>query len=108
MTALKERGLLFLDSRTSAQSVAGRVARQEGLPVLVRDVFLDHEPTAEFVTQQLAELEAVALRKGYAIGIGHPQPYTMEVLERWLASARSRGFEIVPLTAILKRRGELG
>ena len=50
----------------------------------------------------------MALRKGYAIGIGHPQPYTMEVLERWLASARSRGFEIVPLTAILKRRGELG
>jgi polysaccharide deacetylase 2 family uncharacterized protein YibQ len=108
MAALKERGLLFLDSRTSARSVAGGVARRAGLPVIARDVFLDHEPTSSFVVQQLEELETIAQRRGYAVGIGHPQSYTLEVLREWIPSARERGFVIVPLTAIVMRRGEVG
>ena len=108
MVAARERGLMFLDSRTSAKSVAGRVAREHGLPVLTRDVFLDHEPNEDFVRKQLAELERLAEKRGYAIGIGHPQDYTLSVLRTWIASAQARGFEIVPLTAIVKRRGDLG
>lgn len=108
MAALKQRGLLFLDSRTSSQTMAGQAARRAGVPLAARDVFLDHVPTSAFVREQLAELEAVAERRGYAIGIGHPHGYTLEVLRRWLPEAQARGFEIVPLTAIVKRRGEVG
>jgi polysaccharide deacetylase 2 family uncharacterized protein YibQ len=108
MAALKQRGLLFLDSRTSSQTMAGQAARRAGVPLAARDVFLDHVPTSAFVREQLTELEAVAERRGYAIGIGHPHGYTLEVLRSWLPEARARGFEIVPLTAIVKRRGEVG
>ncbi len=108
MAALKQRGLLFLDSRTSSQTVAGQVARGAGVPLASRDVFLDHIPTSAFVREQLTELEAVAQRRGYAVGIGHPHGYTMDVLRDWLPQAKARGFEIVPLTAIVKRRGEVG
>jgi polysaccharide deacetylase 2 family uncharacterized protein YibQ len=108
VAALKKRGLMFLDSRTSGRSVAGEEARAAGLPVAFRDVFLDHEPNGAFVRQQLKLLEHIAARQGFAVAIGHPHGFTLSILEKWLPDAKARGFAIVPLTAIVKRRGQIG
>ena len=35
-------------------------------------------------------------------------PRTDTELEKWLPDAKARGFAIVPLTAIVKRRGQIG
>ena len=43
MAELRARGLLFLDSRTTAQSVAAAEAQRLGVPHAERDVFLDNE-----------------------------------------------------------------
>ncbi|HYC12703.1 MAG TPA: divergent polysaccharide deacetylase family protein, partial [Stellaceae bacterium] len=40
---LKARGLLFIDSRTSASTTGAEVARELGVPNASRDVFLDYE-----------------------------------------------------------------
>lgn len=101
---LKNRGLLFLDSRTALDSVAASVARAADLPHAIRDVFLDNEQSAEYVNARLAETEAVARRRGSAIAIGHPHDATLNALEPWLASLSSRGFVLVPLTAVVRRR----
>jgi polysaccharide deacetylase 2 family uncharacterized protein YibQ len=106
--ALKQRGLMFLDSRTSGRSIAGSVAKEAGLPVASRDVFLDHEPRPDFVRDQLKELERIAARRGFAVGIGHPHGFTLSILEEWMSQAEEDGFVIVPLTAIIKRGGQLG
>lgn len=100
---LKARGLVFLDSRTIAGSKAETVARQAGVPVLSRDVFLDHDEDGAKVTLELDRLEHLARQNGVAIAIGHPHPQTLDILEKWIPQAQARGFSLVPLSAILHR-----
>lgn len=104
MEELKTRGLLFLDSRTSAETRAADVARAAGLPTLSRDVFLDHDEEGAEVDAELGKLERLARERGFAIAIGHPHAGTLDILEKWIPHARANGIAIVPLTAILRRR----
>lgn len=100
----KRRGLLFLDSKTIAGSVGDRLAAEMGVTHIARDVFLDDDMSEAAVARQLAAAEAIARRQGYAVAIGHPHPGTIAVLKRWLPEAKARGFAIVPLTTIIKKR----
>ncbi len=109
MTALRARGLLFLDSMTSGASVGADMAGRAGVPFARRDVFLDNEwSDRAAIARQFAHLEAVARRNGSAVGIGHPHRATLDVLARWLPEARARGFAIVPVSAIVRHRRGLG
>jgi len=102
---VKARGLLFVDSRTIADSVGGKLAAELGVPHADRDVFLDNEQEAAAVEQQLARTEEVARRRGYAIAIGHPHDATIAALARWLPTLERRGFVLVPVSAIVRRAG---
>jgi polysaccharide deacetylase 2 family uncharacterized protein YibQ len=100
---LKNRGLLFVDSRTIGDSVGGKLAAELGVPHADRDIFLDNEQDAGAVDLQLARAEEVARRRGYAIAIGHPHDGTIAALARWLPGLARRGFVLVPVSAIVKR-----
>jgi len=100
MAALKARGMLFLDSRTSGETVAQDVALKSGIPGLRRDVFLDHDPSPIAVRAALLDVEKVAERQGFAIAIGHPKDATINALSEWLPDVQSRGFVLVPVSAI--------
>lgn len=101
---LKKRGLLFLDSRTSNDTVGPEIARRYGLPFAVRDVFIDNENDVAHVRARLAELERGARQRGYAIGIGHPRDATVEALRSWLPSLPRKGFVLVPVSSIVRQR----
>jgi len=101
---VRKRDLLFLDSLTSARSVAWEVAKAAGVPYTVRDVFLDNEHNVPDITGQLRRLEAVARRKGSAVGIGHPFPETVDALRAWIPKARARGFVFVPVSAVVRHQ----
>jgi uncharacterized protein len=103
MAELKARNLVFLDSYTSAKSVAYATAREFGLKSAKRDVFLDNDsdnPAA--IRKQLDELVEAARKNGKAIGIGHPHPVTLVVLRKWLAEADAQGVEIVPVSKLMQ------
>ncbi len=102
MAKLKERGLFFVDSKTIGSSVASRMAEAAGIKHADRDVFLDHQDTPEFVRSALRQTERVASRKGYAIAIGHPKDSTINALKEWLPGLKERGFELVPVSAVLR------
>lgn len=101
---LAQSGLLFLDSRTSPQSIAADLAAVRQVPHAVRDVFLDHEATAAFVEAALIRLEALANRNGAAIAIGHPKPATLDGLAAWLPTLEARGLTLVPISAVVRPR----
>jgi uncharacterized protein len=101
--ALKRRGLLFLDSRTTPRTVGPAIAHRLGLPFAQRNVFLDNVESVAAVERQLAALEAVARRDGAAVAIGHPKAATLEALAPWLESLARRGLVLVPLSAIVAR-----
>ncbi len=105
MEAIRDRGdLFFLDSRTTHLTVAERLARENGVPVMRRDVFLDDDPAPGAVEGEFERLIAKARRQGYAIGIGHPYPATLELLERRLPRlASEEGVELVPVSRLVER-----
>jgi hypothetical protein len=104
MEELKARGLMFLDSRTIATTIAAKAAAADGVPFAERDVFLDDERTATAVDQQLKEVEVIAKKKGTAIAIGHPHDATIAALAGWIASLPQKGIVLVPLTEVVKTR----
>ncbi len=104
LSELNRRGLMFLDSRTSAKTVGDKLARTIGLPSVERDVFLDPDGARSDVAGQLVELERTARRQGYAVGIGHHYDVTLDTLEGWLSTLEDRGFVLAPITAIAKLR----
>lgn len=102
MAQLKQRGLLFLDSRTAAGTIAAITARRIGVTSLQRDIFLDNVITVDAVRAQLGKAEETARRNGYAIAIGHPHPETIEALTAWAKNIEARGFLRAPLSAIAR------
>jgi len=102
---LAARGLFFLDSRTSAESVGYKVARELGVPAAERQVFLDGEPTPQAIEAQFQRLLSLARTRGSAIAIGHPHPETLAALGRDVPKAKADGYEFVPVSYLLDRAG---
>jgi polysaccharide deacetylase 2 family uncharacterized protein YibQ len=98
---LNQRGLFFLDSRTSKNTVAFDVAKSMGMPRAKRDVFLDDDMASPAVASELAKTETVARRQGYAIAIGHPHDGTIAALKAWLPTVADKGFRLVPVSAVV-------
>ncbi len=108
MPVLKARGLFWLDSRTTAETVAVSQAEAAGVPVVSRQVFLDHDPDPAAI--EAAMLDAIARSKREpVIVIGHPSTAVVDVLERTLPRAHAEGVGVYPLSEFVfrARRGAL-
>jgi polysaccharide deacetylase 2 family uncharacterized protein YibQ len=104
MKAMREENYFFVDSRTAKQSIAAKIAIEQGVPVVSRDVFLDHSIDTEQIKQQLDILIKQALEKGYAVGIGHLHPETLSVLREMLPMLALRGVRLEPISYQLQKR----
>jgi hypothetical protein len=104
LAQLKARGLLFLDSRTIANSVGDKLAAELGVTHLQRDVFLDDVIDEADIMKELARTEAIARKHGVAVAIGHPHRDTVAALRAWIPEAQAKGFVLVPISAVAKKR----
>ena len=102
---LSARGLFFLDSRTSPDSVGYRTAVSLGVPAAQRQVFLDPDPRPEAVHEQFRRLLDLARTRGSAVAIGHPHPDTLAVLTAEVPRAKAQGFDFVPVSYLLDKSG---
>jgi polysaccharide deacetylase 2 family uncharacterized protein YibQ len=98
---VRARGLFFLDSRTSAGSVAYALARQSGMRAAERKVFLDRDRAPEAIRREFRRLLGVARRGETAIAIGHPYPESLRVLAEEIPRARDNGYRFVAVSAVL-------
>ncbi|MDO3381314.1 divergent polysaccharide deacetylase family protein [Gilvimarinus algae] len=94
------RKLFFIDSRTTASSLALDVAQAYGLKSAKRDVFLDHSRKPADIRHQLERAIRIAKREGQAIAIGHPYPETLELLEQAADWFELEGIELVPASEV--------
>jgi len=97
---LKKRDLFFIDSRTTAETVAWQSARLLQVPFAQRDIFLDHVQERAFVEKQIRALVKTARQHGGAMGIGHPYTITLEVLEEMLPEIKKQ-VDIVPASQMV-------
>ena len=105
LTELKDRGLLFLDNRDTATSVAGPLAQKLGMANAVNDRFLDRVQASRVaIDARLLQLERIARSDGFAVAIGQPYPVTIERLREWAGTLPARGFVLAPLSAVAAAR----
>jgi polysaccharide deacetylase 2 family uncharacterized protein YibQ len=96
MPVLRDRHLFYVDSRTTAATVAYDTAQRDGVPSAFRNVpFLDDVAEVPAVRKQLELALRGAREKGQAIGIGHPHPATLQALREVLPKALSQGVRLV-------------
>jgi len=99
---LKESGLFFVDSRTTAKTVALDEARKMGIPATERDVFLDADEDRGRIRGRLIELFMKARKKGRAVGICHPFPETLAVLRTSFQLLDVYGLDAVPVSRLVR------
>jgi len=96
MPVLQKWNLFYVDSRTTAATVAYDTAQRMGVRSGFRNVpFLDDVAEVSAVRKQLELALRGAKQKGEAIAIGHPHPATLQALSEMLPQAEARGVHLV-------------
>ena len=103
-SVLKKRGLFFIDSRTTAESLGEPSARLFQVPFAQRDVFIDHYLKADFIRKQIKELIRIAKKNGEAVGIMHPHSTTLRVLQEMLPDLKNQ-VHLVPASKVVRPVG---
>lgn len=94
--------LFFIDSRTTHKTVAQAVAQEHGIATTRRDVFLDNEPNARAIGKQFQLLLRKAREQGFAVGIGHPYPQTIAVLQRQLSQLTDHKIRLIKASQLIE------
>ena len=93
--------LFFIDSFTHHESVALQIARENGVPAIKRDVFLDPDPSPATVAREFERMKQLARERGHVVAIGHPHPATLDLLERELPLLAGEGFELISVRELM-------
>jgi uncharacterized protein len=102
MPVLREHHLFYIDSRTTAATVAFDTAQHDGVPSAFRNVpFLDDVVEVSAVRKQVRLAMSDARKKGEAIAIGHPHQATLAALREILPQAKSSGVTLVPASDLV-------
>jgi polysaccharide deacetylase 2 family uncharacterized protein YibQ len=99
ISELKKRGLFFLDSLTSPDSVGFRLAKAQGIITGRRDIFLDNSDNLRYIETQWNKLMEIAEKRGYAIALGHPKKSTLIFLQKKLQN--NTQVTVVPVSELL-------
>ncbi len=101
MPVLRDRRLFYVDSRTTAATVAYDTAQDFGVRSAFRNVpFLDDVTEVLAVRKQLEVALRGAREKGEAVAIGHPHPATLQALREVLPQAKAQGVRLVPASEL--------
>jgi polysaccharide deacetylase 2 family uncharacterized protein YibQ len=102
LKVLKERGLFFVDSRTTPRSVGLAVAERLGVKSVARNVFLDNEQDIVEIKKQLRAAVQLSRSKGGVIAICHPHPATIQALKEALPELQSAGVSFIPVGELVR------
>ena len=78
---VKNKGLVFVDSRTSGESVAYEIANAQGMACAYNQGFLDSVSGQEAMMNNFNKLIESARRNGQIIVIAHPRKSTIKFLK---------------------------
>jgi polysaccharide deacetylase 2 family uncharacterized protein YibQ len=103
MREAAKRGLAYFDDGASARSLAAQLALAQAVPFAKADATIDVVPNAGEIDRALAQLEATARQRGFAVGVASALPISIERLNAWAKALESRGILLVPLTTAMSK-----
>jgi uncharacterized protein len=103
MREAAKRGLAYFDDGTAARSLASQLALAQAVPFAKADATIDAVPSAGEIDRALAQLEATARQRGFAVGVASALPLSIERLNNWAKAVEGRGILLVPLTTAMTK-----
>jgi uncharacterized protein len=102
LKALREKGLFFVDSRTTSGSRAREAARQAGVAFAEREAFIDGSPGGDEMLDRLRRVANAADPRQPPVVIGHPYPGTIRALRQVVPLLRGQGIQVVSASAAVR------
>ena len=102
MSVIKQRNLFFVDSRTTAKSVAAATAKQFGVRTAENNLFIDNDPEINAIKSQLRQAVKMALKQKKIIIIGHARLSTATALREMLPEIQDHGVKLVFASQLVK------
>ncbi|PKF60290.1 hypothetical protein CW745_15715 [Psychromonas sp. psych-6C06] len=106
MDVLNKQGVYFLDSRTTANTIAESTARISGTPALRRHVFLDNIKTDVAMEKQFSQAVTLGQQGNAVVIIAHPYPETIRFLSNKFKQ-KNKQIQLVSLQTLLPERDRL-
>ena len=101
---LQARGLVFFHDDASGRPAIAKLAAQAGVGYSRTTLSVDRKPTREGIGKALQKLEASARRLGFAVGVAHMHPVSINMISAWAKALSSKGVRLVPLSQAYRLR----
>lgn len=101
---LKLRGLMYLESQSSARIVSGELATANRVPFVPNALYIDSQASRSAIDAQLLEAERLAKKLGQIAVMGFLYPVTLERVATWAKTVTKRGLVLAPVSALAKQR----
>lgn len=99
---LKEQNLYFIDSLTTSDSIAFRLAQEMGIPSARRYIFLDSTVEEEHIEGMMEDLFVKAQQRNNTVVICHPFQETLRVLKEKIHFIEENNLELVFASQIVR------
>ncbi len=102
MRVLRREKLFFIDSMTNPESIAYKIARNQGVPSMKMFTYLDNPKSGMTLAQKMDEAVKEADRKGSVIVIGHDRLSTVQALAPQISYWQAKGIYFVPVRNLVR------
>lgn len=105
LTVCKEKGLFFLDSRTTHKSVIGKLSKELGVRTVQNNIFMDDVYTRSHIARQAVKVQKRVKTSPQTVVIGHvgpPGKHTAEVLKQTAPLLQQQGGHFVPVSQLVQ------
>ena len=105
MEHLRGSGRFFLDSRTTAATVAPAAAQAASVDFIERDVFVDNQTDPASMRAAMERGVVIARERGHAVLIGHAHnPELVGILRELLEELHPHGVRLAPLSELVRAK----
>ena len=102
LSVVKDYTDLFVDSKTSAKSVAYDECVSQGMRCAMNNHFIDNQNDVNKIIEKLYEAAEYAKKHGEVLVIGHMRSKTLDALEIAIPILEDRKIIIVPIEQVIK------
>lgn len=104
LQSLANRGLMLVMGREPFKSDVKLMLESSNTASVTADALIDEELSPAAIQTRLSQLEQLAVKRGYAVGVAQPFPLTLQQLSQWEKTLARKGIVLVPVTAVARLR----
>ncbi len=104
LIALKNRGVMIVDARTTPETKVASIAAEIELPRAFVNMRLDAEPSPALIDAKFQELITSANKLAVAVAIAEPLPVSLDRISAWVDVLKKQKITLAPVSSIANRQ----